>query len=276
MRKLGWLPDPHDPRDLKLKVSRIRCLPNSIDLRPKCSTIENQEDIGSCTAQSCVAAMEYLDRVQDDKWTDLSRLFVYYNSRDDKTGDTGAYIRDVIKTLSALGACDETLHPYIPKNYAVKPSSNAYNDALKRRITEYRRVDSLRGIRQSLADGYPVIFGFMVPTGFESSVGSDGIMPLPAPDEGTVGGHCCIIVGYDDKKKLLTIRNSWGKGWGDGGYFYMPYSFISDDITCDMWTITRTPHPSGSFDFGGEDVKWYIPITGIWDVIKKLLGKGGK
>lgn len=272
-RVLNWRRDLPDHRDLYLKVSRLRMLPQYVDLRSKCSTVEDQGDIGSCSAQAFVANLEYLDRVADDKYVDLSRLFVYYNTREDKGEDTGAYLRDGIKALARYGACDETIWPYATERYAVKPPDLAYRDGLKRRITAYQRIEGLKGIRQSLADGFPVVFGFSVYGSF-NTVGRDGMMPMPDPDDRLEGGHAVLAVGYDDKARRLIVRNSWGASWGDNGYFYMPYDYITDDLTADFWTITRVPHPVGDIDFGGEDIKWYIPITGIWALIKKLFGKG--
>jgi len=277
-RVLNWKPDLPDHRDLYLKVSRFRVLPQKVDLRPKCSTVEDQEDIGSCSAQAFVANMEYLDRVVDDKWTNLSRLFVYYNSRDSKGEDTGAYLRDGIKALATFGAPDEDLWPYIPSKYAVKPPLRVYRQARKRCITKYERIGNFRGVQQSLADGYPVVFGFSVYENF-NSIGKDGIMSMPSGR--MEGGHAVLAVGYDNVREVLIVRNSWGSSWGDAGYFYMPYLYADNsDLTADWWTITRTPHLTGiegDIDIDSKDVMWYLPITSIIrftrDVWKRLFKK---
>jgi C1A family cysteine protease len=275
-RKYGWVPDIPDKRDLFLKVSLFRAiaLPSKVDLRSLCSDVENQESIGSCSAQSFVAAMEYLDRKEDNQWTDLSRLFVYYNTRGDKKNDTGGYLRDGIKALAKYGACDEQIWPYVQSKFAIKPPRAAYADGLKRRITEYRRIESLTGVKQSLADGFPVVFGFAVYSSFESDeVAKTGIMSLPSEGETMIGGHAVIAVGYDDSRKCLIVRNSWGKEWGDAGYFYMPYSYAEDtNLTADWWSIIRIKTSNLGLDNPADpdvryDVEWYIPITGIIKVI---------
>jgi C1A family cysteine protease len=47
-----------------------------------------------------------------------------------------------------------------------------------------------------------------------------------------------LIVGYDDSKQVLIVRNSWGDSWGDKGYFHMPYAFVEKHIAYDTWTIS--------------------------------------
>lgn len=273
-RVLNWVPDLPDKRDLYLKVSRFRKLPDAVDLRDKFTPVEDQEDIGSCGAQAFVGNMEYLDKLDDNEWTDLSRLFVYWISRDDKYQDTGVFLRDMIKALAEYGACDEILWPYIAHKYDVKPSKKAFLDALKRRITEYRRIDSFRGVKQALADGFPVAFGFTVFDSF-MEIDKDGIMPMPnLYTESTQGGHAVLAVGYTDTH--LIVRNSWGANWGEKGYFYMPFLFAEDgDFTADFWTITRSPVSIGEEpwqpDLSGS---WYLPITTIIRFIKNLFGKG--
>jgi C1A family cysteine protease len=65
-------------------------------------------------------------------------------------------------------------------------------------------------------------------------------MPMPKKGERCLGGHAIMAVGYNDKTKMFKIRNSWGSGWGDKGYFYMPYDFITNaNYTDDFWTIRK-------------------------------------
>ena len=63
-------------------------------------------------------------------------------------------------------------------------------------------------------------------------------MPMPTAKEKRLGGHAVMAVGYNDANKMFIIRNSWSKNWGDLGYFYMPYSYITDTNRADdFWTI---------------------------------------
>lgn len=56
--------------------------------------------------------------------------------------------------------------------------------------------------------------------------------------EALIGGHAVLAVGYDNSTQHFIIRNSWGADWGDKGYFYMPYEYITDgDLADDFWYI---------------------------------------
>ena len=42
----------------------------------------------------------------------------------------------------------------------------------------------------------------------------------------------------DDSDQRFIMRNSWGTGWGQAGYFTMPYGYLMDsNLSDDFWTI---------------------------------------
>lgn len=54
---------------------------------------------------------------------------------------------------------------------------------------------------------------------------ANGLVTVGNPAD-VAGGHCYIAIGYNDKKKLITLQNSWGKSWGVSGRFYMSYADV--------------------------------------------------
>jgi len=65
-----------------------------------------------------------------------------------------------------------------------------------------------------------------------------GIVPIPNANEKPIGGHAAMAVGYDDSKECLIVRNSWGTSWGEKGYFYLPYWYVTTlNASADYWTI---------------------------------------
>jgi C1A family cysteine protease len=174
----------------------------------------------------------------------LSRLFVYYNERvieNTITSDSGAQLRDGIKTLAKQGVCLEKMWPYVISHFENKPTKACYTNAAQHIILSYQRIQTLNDMKTCLAAGYPFVFGFTVYESFESAeVAKTGVVPMPAPHEKVVGGHAVVAVGYDDAAQRVIVRNSWGPTWGQAGYFTMPYDYItSPKLAADMWTIRR-------------------------------------
>lgn len=256
--RYGWTPDLPDARDHLFSAPAIAlaALPPSADLRGGCPPVYDQGRIGSCTANAIGAAFEFDLMKQGLADFMPSRLFIYYNERameGHTATDSGAQIRDGVKSVAKLGVCSEDEWPYddtpatsdggpFPPGArdGEKPSDACYKDALNHTVTTYSRVvrdlDQMRGC---LAAGYPFVFGFTVYESFESSeVAKTGVVPMPAPDEQVLGGHAVLAVGYDDSAQTFTVRNSWGSNWGQAGYFTMPYAYLTTrGLSSDFWTI---------------------------------------
>ena len=244
--KYQWKRDTPDSRD-HLFVPTIATLPVRVDLRAGCSPIEDQGELGSCTGNAIAGIVEYMDR-RAGKMIDVSRLFIYYEERvliNTVNYDSGAYIRDGIKVVNKKGACLESVWPYMISRYRTKPSTAAYSDALKRKANAYQKCANFTAVKQALAQGFPVVVGFDVYESFETqAVANTGVMPYPQAGEQLLGGHAVALVGYNDTTQRFIARNSWGTGWGDRGYFYMPYQVIQNtNMSDDFWIITSVVNP---------------------------------
>ena len=259
--KYHWLRDKPDARDhMFLAPPELAAkLPTSVDLRPYCSPIEDQGNIGSCTANAIAGLIEYRD-IKAGKNLNISRLFIYYQERvieGTVRYDSGAYIRDGIKACYTYGAPLESQWPYTPSKLTVKPTTAAYSDALNRKVTSYQRCADFTAVKTALAANNPVAIGFDVYASFEDAWGyikhgsaGCGIMPYPSVrSEQLLGGHAVALVGYNDNltgngQGYFIARNSWGTSWGDNGYFYMPYQVIQNaSMSQDFWTIMAVRNP---------------------------------
>tara|TARA_X000000950_G_scaffold281555_1_gene378452 strand:+ start:174 stop:968 length:795 start_codon:yes stop_codon:yes gene_type:complete len=242
-RKYGWIVDTPDQRDSHYELQQVDCK-KVIDLRDKCPGIYNQGKLGSCTANAIAAAYEFNEIKQDENTIFTpSRLFIYYNERfieNTTQYDSGANIRDGIKSINKQGVCSERTWPYIIENFTTKPNDNCYKEAAFHKSVNYKRVkQNLEHMKNCLNSGLPFVFGFGVYESFESEIVSKtGIMSIPEKNEKLLGGHAVMAVGYNDEKEYFIVRNSWGLEWGDRGYFYMPYKFIINEKMCsDFWCI---------------------------------------
>ena len=237
----GYIPDTYDPRDiLYTSIAKpYKSLPTKVDLRSGLAPTEDQGQLGSCTANALVGACEFLEKRYKSAFMDLSRLFVYYNERliEGTVGtDSGAMIRDGCKTLNKDGVCPEMLLPYDIKKFTEQPSKACYDSALKHRVTSYHRLNvNLTEMKQCLAEGFPFVFGFTVFSNF-NKIGSNGILTMPKCWDKSLGGHAVLAVGYNNTTSTFIIENSWSDRWGDKGYFYMPYKYITK-YGNDFWTL---------------------------------------
>jgi C1A family cysteine protease len=246
-RNYGWIPDKKDNRDFRFSSKKTLAeMPLKIDLTPNMPPVYDQGQLGSCTANAIAGAFEFLLPKEKKEDFTPSRLFIYYNERA-KEGtvneDAGAMLRDGIKVCAKMGVCKELTWPYIIEQFTVQPTDACYAEALDHQVLKYERLSNdLTGMKQCLASGYPFVFGFTVYESFESTqVAKDGIVPMPGINDQALGGHAVLAVGYDDTTRRFMVRNSWGDAWGDKGYFYLPYQFISNrTLSSDFWTIKLT------------------------------------
>ncbi|MGD9125708.1 MAG: C1 family peptidase [Desulfarculaceae bacterium] len=288
--KMGWLPDYPSIRDYTVDQTKITTsslqrgqkksvsamlkqvgvigapkapsLPANIDLRPWCPPVEDQKDIGSCTANAGVGLVEYFEIRAFDKYIDASRLFLYKVTRNlmHVTGDTGAYLRSTMGAMVLFGVPPEEYWKYDTSQYDVEPSAFCYAYAQNYQAISYYRLDPagtdksrlLKQIKTNLAAKLPSMFGFTV----YNSIGQashSGEIPFPADTEIAVGGHAVVAMGYDDAKKIknnipgsktytgaLLIRNSWDTTWGDGGYGWLPYEYVLTGQAIDWWSLLKS------------------------------------
>lgn len=285
---MGWLPDYPDIRDVTFQSERVpsklqalgqpsvkqmlakvgattsapAALPTSVDLRPWCSPMEDQQTIGSCTAHAGVGLVEYFERRAFGKHLDASRLFLYKVTRNllKWTGDTGAFLRSTMYALTLFGVPPEEYYPYNIADLDKEPSAFCYAFGQSYQAISYYRLDPpgttpsnlLTQIKTCLANGLPSMFGFTVYSSI-SQGNTTGKIPYPTRGERVLGGHAIDAVGYDDNLKIkntnpggiettgaLLIRNSWGTGWGSAGYGWLPYKYVLDGLATDWWSLIKS------------------------------------
>jgi C1A family cysteine protease len=246
IQRYGWVRDLPDHRDFMYSVPLVtlQALPPSVDLRANCPPVYDQGQLGSCTANAIAGALQF-DEIKEKKngASTPSRLFIYYNERvieGTVKSDSGAQLRDGVKTVVKQGICPESVWPYNISKFAVKPPPIAYRDGAKDKASNYLRLtQAANQLKGCLATGYPFVFGFTVYESFESpNVAKTGVVPMPSPSEAVLGGHAVCAVGYDDAQQRFIVRNSWGPGWGMKGYCTMPYTYLLDpNLASDFWTV---------------------------------------
>jgi len=281
--------------------ARPKSLPSAVDLREWCSAVEDQRNLGSCTANAGVGVIEYYERKSFGRHIDASRLFLYKVTRNlmKQKGDTGAYLRKTMAAMVLFGVPPEEYWPYTDdeQKFDNEPPAFCYAFAQSYKTLQYYRHDSpgilpgavLERVKTHLAAGHPSMFGFTVYSSIERA-DKRGAIPFPGPSERILGGHAVAAVGYDDRMTIpcggrgtkkeggisgahtagwsgsqdsdafreagagagpgsgtsaeettgaLLIRNSWGTGWGEGGYGWLPYEYILRGLAEDFWSILK-------------------------------------
>jgi len=237
-------------------------LPTSVDLRDYCSPVEDQGQLGSCTAHAGVGLIEYYERRAFGRHLDASRLFLYKATRNlmKMRGDTGAYLRTTMGAMVLFGVPPESYWPYTddPSTFDREPTAFCYAFAQNFQTIKYFRHDPaasatdavLHSLKTYLSRGFPFIFGFSVYNSIEQAE-TTGRIPFPSQRERLEGGHAIMAVGYDDSleitnkfggvktKGALLIRNSWSTSWGERGYGWLPYDYVLRGLAEDFWSILK-------------------------------------
>ena len=286
---MGWLPDYPDFRDLTVEHDEVSTrlqglgqkdsikkmlaktgtkktgktvLPNSVSLVQWFSPIEDQGQLGSCTANAGVGMVEYFERRAFGKHVDASRLFLYKATRNlmMQKGDSGAFLRTAMGALVLFGVPPEEYWPYNIANFDKEPTAFCYAFAQNYQAISYYRLDPpgttpaqlLLQIKTNLAAGLPSMFGFTVYSSISQAGNDDGKIPYPTKGEKIEGGHAIVVAGYDDTMKIknaivggvettgaFLIRNSWGADWGQNGYGWLPYEYVLQGLADDWWSLLK-------------------------------------
>jgi len=147
-----------------------------------------------------------------------------------------------MKAVSKYGLTNEKIWYYDILNFDKLAPSDAFRNLYKLTnfVYTFIKQDS-KSIKQVLVSGKPIVIGILIYSSFESTnVFNYGVIPIPdINNEDLLGGHAVLLVGYDDKTKVFKFQNSWGVGWGDKGYGYIPYDYVlNNNLAFDLCTVT--------------------------------------
>jgi C1A family cysteine protease len=271
---MGWRRDLPDYRDYTPRHDEVKpnlgsisvyqqeapSLPSKVDLRQWCPPVDDQLQLGSCTANAGAALIEYFQNKAFGTYIKVSRLFLYKAARNllHEEEDGGAFLRTTMKALVLFGVPPEEFWPYTDQHpeFNAEPPAFCYAYGQSYAAVKYFRLDPaatpkdvlLTRIKTNLAAQLPAMFGFTVYSSIRQA--QDGKIPFPCPNEHIEGGHAILAVGYDDTMKIanackqehtgaLLIRNSWGTAWGESGYGWLPYEYVLKGLAVDWWSLVE-------------------------------------
>ncbi len=244
------------------------------------TAVRNQANCGSCWAHSAVAALESATLIANktpNTELNLSEqvLISCCSSLCSPNGDcNGGYVEKAADFLRDHGAPAESCYPYVMNGYCAGACPNWQASAYKIRnwqwVVDYDKSEgpSVEAIKAGLQYGplaityavYADFFGYT--TGVYKHV--SGII---------AGFHAVLVVGYDDPGQYFIVKNSWGTGWGEQGYFRIAYSEVTGDSQFGYETIAYyagdDPDPTCEHALGD-----YFPASGGTGTIQMSIPNG--
>ncbi|HEV7692941.1 MAG TPA: C1 family peptidase [Hyphomonadaceae bacterium] len=267
-QRLGFVPPPGAPSlqemALRLKQEGGRAAlkaaasvgaPPSYDLRNVggknfVTPVRDQGGCGSCVSFGVSAVIESTLRVAAgdpnlDANVSEAHLFYCLGRARGRNCANGWWPEEALACIRAEGLAFEASYPYTPGDQActgLKPD-------WKNRYVSLQGAAAVSGaaIKQWISTKGPVTGCFIVYQDFFAY--RSGVYRHVSGGE--AGGHCVAIIGYDDAAGCWICKNSWGTGWGDGGFFRIAYGECGIDswfgpFGADRPAITQTGATSWS------------------------------
>ncbi len=205
-------------------------LPGSIDLSGNFPTPGNQGTQNSCTGWAVSYLKSYQERLEE-RWrfspsTLFSPAWIYNQINGGR--DEGSKPLTAMELIQNKGAATYATMPYDPGDYRSQPDAEAIEEALNFLGGEIKRVDSIRQYKAALAHRVPFVLVFPVYPSLPTLVGANAVYNDLSGEN--TGYHAVVVVGYDDDRfgGAFRVLNSWGLGWGNRGFFWIPYDTFRD------------------------------------------------
>lgn len=264
---LGLVPSPPgDYPRLGLK-SQETSLPSRVDLSAGLPPVGSQGRQASCVGWAIAYYRSYQEGVENGRVPRepseiFSPAYVYNQRRTSDCGrDVGMSYVDGLRIAVEHGMATMATMPYDPTDSCSLPSEEAIAEAALYRSDAYLNLFAGQGtanldlLRQHLATGDPFLLAAPIYSEFYRVTASNPVIDVAAEGSRFYGGHGILIVGYDDTTERFKFVNSWGQYWGDGGFAYLTYDFVSEQAW-EAWVLvdsdTTPPKLSAeAYELGG-------------------------
>lgn len=256
--RLDFRDRPYHPplRSLRPFFPSDATIASFLPLYTKKKRILDQGQEGACTGFGLACVVNYLLFARDFERNGgadtplVSARMLYELARryDEWPGETyeGSSCRGALKGWHKHGVCADELWPYRTKDGDVRlllPKDGWDADAVRRPLGVYYRVNkrSVVDMQAAIQEIGAIYVSARVHDGWDripaskTPKGHADLPVIPPPeDPKSFGGHAFALVGYNDKG--FIVQNSWGPGWGAGGFAVMPYpDWVSYGTDC--WAV---------------------------------------
>lgn len=210
--------------------------------------IPDQQTLGTCGVCSMITMINH----EFDKYNmRFSILYLYYTTRVyvmkvPAVEDSGVNLSDVIMAIDKYGLVLESTWPYEIDTFSRKPTIDMVKESKnimnKYKIKFTRINNTLTDIKKYVDLNKYILadVGFDFDSYLYKTSINKGISPVHRNPRAVYGGyfdHSITICGYNDKTRLIKYINSWGVDFGDNGYGYIPYSYVSDHLVDNIYIV---------------------------------------
>ena len=208
------------------------------DGRSYVTPVRNQGNCGSCWAFAVTAALESYTLIQGGDSTcyvgscDLSEQMILTCSGGGSC--SGGSITTPSNYIRDTGSPTEVAYPYNISSAVCSPPSYWATQAHKINSWAYVATSSptVSGLKNALVSTGPLVTTMAVYSDFYSYYRS-GVYSYTSGS--IVGYHAIVIVGYQDDSTYpgggyFRVKNSWGSGWGEAGFFRIAYSELNSVV----------------------------------------------
>lgn len=213
-------------------------LPRSYDWRDHdgVSGVRDQGQCGSCWAFAMTQALESYVKITQKRSDDVSLSEQVLLSCGGKGSCGGGYLD--ASFIQKVGLPPAKDYPYTATNGSCSTAASGWKSRAYK-IGGWRKVDqNLGAIKSALVNYGPLPITLIVYEDFMRFYKS-GVYSYTKGKP--LGGHAVLLVGYNDDGKYFIVKNSWGPGWGEGGYFRIAYSQLDSPVSFGDSTIAYLP-----------------------------------
>ena len=218
----------------------------TIDYTNEMSPVKSQGQLGACVAFAITSVIEWQQQkeylyekqsgsnyIREDEHYNLSEQWIYRKAKeiDNWPNSEGTSIRTGLKIVNQYGVPVEKAWPYSDTKIG-KPSFWSFSTAKWNKNKKYYRINGLNELKNTLLNIGPCVIGVIVFKEFFYP--NNGVINYPDNPNQRYGGHAICCCAFDDNKKIIKFKNSWGYNWGLNGYGYLPYDYINDYMI-DAW-----------------------------------------
>ena len=218
------------PKKTALAAATVAGFDPAVDWRNRnggnhVTSVKNQGGCGSCVSFCTVAVVESMASIEIGQLLDLSEADQHFCSNHGANCG-GWWHTTAFDQIKIRGVSDEACFPYtsaFPGGdiWNANPTCSTCADRNSRavKITSFSSITTTTAAKNYLTDTGPLAAIMEVYTDFFSY--SNGVYRHTT---GALEGlHCVTIIGYNEAEHCWICKNSWGTGWGTGGFFKIAY-----------------------------------------------------